>query len=174
MKQMTENVVAVGSKNPAKLTAVEHVLQMKQIIQVDAPSSVSAQPFTDRETKQGAINRAKYCVQEHDVHIGIGLEGGVMELEEQLYLCNWGALYTNTGALYVASGARIPLPEEISAALYKGIELGDVMDAYAKRQNVRKKEGAVGILTNDSVDRGEMFRHVVSLLYGQYLFKQNI
>ena len=171
---MIHHTIAVGSKNPAKLKAVQDVFQIEQVLPIDAPSYVSAQPFSDQETKQGAINRAISCVDEYAAEIGIGLEGGVMSLDDQLYLCNWGALYTNDNRLYVASGARIPLPKEVSTPLYEGVELGDIMDTYAKRLDVRKKEGAIGIFTNNLVDRGEMFKHFVRLLYGQYLFQQNM
>ena len=39
-------------------------------------SGVSPQPFSDEETIQGAINRARAAVKETGADIGIGLEGG--------------------------------------------------------------------------------------------------
>ncbi|GAJ57774.1 DUF84 family protein, partial [Geobacillus thermoleovorans] len=42
------------------------------------------------------------------------------------------------------------------------------MEAYTGRRNVRRKEGAVGVLTNGRVDRSAMFSHIVELLAGQY------
>lgn len=51
-----------------------------------------------------------------------------------LFLCNWGALIDKDGNEYIAGGVRIPLPNEFLEPLKKGLELGDVMDAYAKKE----------------------------------------
>lgn len=167
---MKKNRAAIASKNPAKINAVSSVLKNLEwtidLSAVDAESEVSAQPFSQQETRQGAVNRAKNALEEFD--FAIGLEGGVYEMEEILYLCNWGALATQDGRLFTAAGAQIPLPAEIAASLYKGTELGPVMDDYANESGIRHHKGAIGILTDGLVNRGEMFSHVVKLLIGQY------
>ncbi|MBT2569039.1 DUF84 family protein [Planococcus sp. ISL-110] len=167
---MKKKRAAIASKNPAKINAVSSVLtNMKWTVDlsdVDAESEVSAQPFSQQETRQGAVNRAKNALGEFD--FAIGLEGGVYEMEGILYLCNWGALATQDGRLFTAAGAQIPLPAEIAAGLYSGTELGPVMDDYANESGIRNHKGAIGILTNGFVNRGEMFSHVVKLLIGQY------
>ncbi|WP_087971953.1 DUF84 family protein [Oceanobacillus rekensis] len=160
--------IAIGSKNPTKILAVTEVFPNAYITSFDVHSGVAAQPFSDMETKQGAINRAKRCAELKPDTFGIGLEGGVMYVDNQLYLCNWGALVTPDGRIFTGSGARVVLPKEIEAGLKEGKELGDLMDGYARKQEVRKKEGAIGIFTNDLVSRKEMFSHVVKLLRGQW------
>lgn len=159
--------IVIGSKNNTKIEAVQHIFESDEVISVDAPSKVNAQPFSDAETKEGAINRATLCVKEMPKAIGIGLEGGVMEIDGELYVCNWGALVTPDARVYTASGARIPLPREINDELYRGFELGDIMDQYTKKTHVRENEGAVGIFTNEYISRNDMFIHVVKLLRGQ-------
>lgn len=167
--------IAIGSRNPAKIEAVTSVFpEAEDFAYLEVPSNVSAQPRSDEETRSGAVNRAIQCARSEDDVFGIGLEGGVMKVEGILYLCNWGALAAPGGKIYTASGGRIPLPKEIEDALNEGKELGDIMDAYAKRQDVRKKEGAIGIFTNEMVSRKEMFAHVVKLLRGQWEFEKKI
>ena len=83
--------VVVGSKNKTKVGAVEKVWKDAEITSLSVPSGVSAQPFSDEETMQGAINRAKRALEEGEAPIGIGLEGGVMKTEHGLFMCNWGA-----------------------------------------------------------------------------------
>ncbi|ALS79122.1 NTPase [Planococcus kocurii] len=167
---MRKNRVAIASKNSAKITAVSNVFKNLEwavdLSAVDAESEVSAQPFSQQETRQGAVNRAKNALGDQD--FAIGLEGGVYEVEEILYLCNWGALATQDGRLITAAGAQIPLPEEIAAGLRSGTELGTIMDDYANESGIRHHKGAIGILTDGLVNRGEMFGHVVKLLIGQY------
>lgn len=164
--------IIIGSKNPAKITAVKNCFldQKTEVIALDIPSGVSAQPFSDEETIKGAINRALGALRDGSGDIGIGLEGGVQETNAGLFICNWGALAASNMEPFIAGGARFLLPEEIAVRLRAGEELGPVMDDYAKQQNVRKHEGAVGIFTNGMVNRVDMFTHVVKLLAGQYLY----
>ncbi|WP_138420661.1 DUF84 family protein [Aquibacillus sediminis] len=162
--------IYIGSKNPTKIKAVQNVFAHAEVEEVDVESKVSLQPYSDEETLEGAINRARECAAKSTSAIGIGLEGGVMEMDGALFLCNWGALVDETGETFTASGARIPLPEEIKQQLEKGIELGEIMDAYTQKKDIRKKQGAIGIFTNEFVGREEMFTHVLKLLKGQYEF----
>ncbi|MDZ5472563.1 DUF84 family protein [Bacillus sp. 31A1R] len=167
--------IIIGSKNPAKVHAVKTAFTGENLIfeSLNVPSEVSEQPFSDEETIQGAINRANHAINLGNGDIGIGLEGGVHQTKHGLFLCNWGALVTVGMAPIVAGGARILLPEEIAKRLLNGEELGPVMDDYAKKKNVRKNEGAIGIFTNGLVNREEMFNHVSKMLVGQYQYKMN-
>jgi len=162
--------IIIGSKNPTKIKAVESIFTNKEIISLDVPSNVSVQPFSDDETREGAINRAKQCVRSDA--LGIGLEGGVTYVQNELFLCNWGALVTPEEDVFTASGARIPLPKEIDVQLKAGFELGDLMDVFTEKQGIRNKEGAIGVFTNNRVTRHEMFTHVVKLLYGRWEYHQ--
>ncbi|WP_042345255.1 DUF84 family protein [Bacillus massiliigorillae] len=167
-------IIAIGSRNPAKVEAVSNVVEINQnkVLAVDVPSGVSNQPFSDEETIKGAINRAKASLMETSGQIGIGLEGGVVETPYGLFLCNWGALVTNKQEPIIAGGARIPLPEEIAIRLRQGEELGPIMDEYTKKKNIRKKEGAIGVFTNEEISRIAMFEHIVKMLIGQYKYQQ--
>jgi inosine/xanthosine triphosphatase len=168
-KGVTRMKIIIGSKNPAKITAVKNSFSHEdELVSLDIPSGVSEQPFSDEETIRGAINRAATALKQGNGDIGIGLEGGVQETSYGLLICNWGALVSIGREPIIAGGARLPLPEEIAIRLRAGEELGPVMEDYAKKENVRKQEGAVGIFTNGIVNRSEMFTHVMNLLVGQY------
>ncbi|MFC0298757.1 DUF84 family protein [Geobacillus jurassicus] len=163
--------IAVGTKNEAKVAAVRSVFgEDCRLVALDVPSGVSAQPLSDEETRLGAIQRAQRALEAAEADIGIGLEGGVMKIDGRWWLCNWGALVDRNGVVVAASGARLVLPPDVGAGLEAGRELGDVMEEYTGRRNIRRKEGAVGVLTNGRVDRSAMFSHIVQLLAGQYEF----
>lgn len=165
--------VAVGTKNKTKIEAVRAVFPMNDIVCCQVQLSVSKQPFSDEETLQGAIERATLAVREQQAHIGIGLEGGIfVAQDETIWLCNWGALVDRDGVVVVAGGARIPLPDEIGIQLKRGKELAEVIDEYANRRDVRSNEGAIGILTNGTLDRTNMYTHIVQMLKGQYEHKK--
>lgn len=162
--------ITIGSKNFAKVEAVKRVFTEEEVISLSVPSLVSEQPFSDDETIKGALNRAENALQAGSTYIGIGLEGGVVEMLDGLFLCNWGALVDRNGFSTIAGGARLRLPDEVAEQVRQGKELGPVMDDYARKRDVRQLEGAVGILTNGKINRLEMFQHVVMLLAGQYEF----
>ena len=167
--------VAVGSKNPVKIRAAKAAFigADYEIFAIDAESGVSDQPMSDEETIKGAVNRAIAAAEKGEAEIGIGLEGGVQQTPYGLLLCNWGALAVNGKEPFIAGGARIPLPDEVARQLLAGFELGPVMDEYVKKQNVREKEGAIGIFTNGQINRSEMFTHVMKLLAGQFEYDRN-
>lgn len=129
-----QQTVIIGSKNPTKVEAVRNVFSNFEVNSLEVPSNVSVQPFSDEETRIGAINRAKGCISGEAGSIGIGLEGGVMYVDDTLFLCNWGALATADGELFTASGARIALPKEFEKELKTAGELSVVMDAYTKKK----------------------------------------
>lgn len=163
--------LCVASTNPAKTGAVASALE-KLGIQAEikgqaADSGVSAQPFSIEETRSGAINRARHALLS-GCDAAIGLEGGVFELEGKLYLCNWGAIATAEGAVYIAGGAQVPLPAEIEKHLRAGEELGPVMDRFARETGIRHHKGAIGILTAGKLNRVELFSQIVILLFGQW------
>lgn len=163
--------IALGSKNPAKLNAVQSAFQRMglavEIIGVDAPSQVSDQPFSDEETIQGALNRAKGACDSFDY--GIGLEGGVVETPYGMFLCNWGAVVNPDGQMGIGGGHRVQLPEEIAAKVREGQELGSVIDEWSGGLDIKKKEGTIGVLTKNHITRSKMFEDVVICAFSKFL-----
>ncbi|MEK4230374.1 DUF84 family protein [Solibacillus sp. FSL H8-0538] len=170
-------LVAIGTHNKAKTAAVEKILRAYyenvEFVHCDVTSGVSAQPSTQYETRQGAINRANHTLTATAADLNFGLEGGVHEVDGQMYCCNWGAVALKDGTVISAAGAQFILPEEIAVQLRAGKELGPVMDAFTHKENIRQHSGAIGIFTNGLIDRKEMFEHIVKLLLGQVLFLEN-
>lgn len=165
--------VIIGSHNQSKVKAVKRAFKNYVVEEIDSPSDVSSQPTTDSETMTGAMNRAKYCHESYPDDFSIGLEGGVMLINEELYLCNWGVLISPNTEVIKASGARIKLPNEFIDDLFAGVELSRLIDNYSNKYNTRESKGAIGIFTEGVIDRSEMFEHVVLLLKGQYEHAKN-
>lgn len=161
----------IGTTNQAKVKAALKVIDNhfpgNEWKAEKVPSNVRDQPFGDEETRLGAINRAKHAAEKMDGWIGIGLEGGVRTIENQTYVCNWGALSLPDGTIITAAGAQIPLPEEIAVELRKGRELGIIVDEYFQKSGIRQHEGAIGMFTSNVVTRDLMFEHIMQLLIGQ-------
>ncbi|MGD9886340.1 MAG: DUF84 family protein [Bacilli bacterium] len=157
----------VGSQNRVKLLATKQVLKHFEVIGLSANSQVSNQPKTDLETIQGALNRTKGLPKDG---LRIGLEAGIQLHGDRLFLVNWGVLLDEQDHEYFAGGTRIPLPDFMKEPLLeKGLELAEVIDQYTNSVDIRQKQGAIGVFTNNLVKRKDIFIHIVKLLYGQYL-----
>lgn len=169
-------LVSIGTKNRAKNAAITNIVnnyfEQVEYIQLDVPSNVSEQPYSDEETRQGAINRALNALHTSGAELNFGLEGGVRTIEGNMYCCNWGALALKDGTVITAAGALFLLPEQIANEIRSGKELGPVMDTYTNEKGIRHNKGAIGVFTANLVDRTEMFEHIVKLLIGQYQFKK--
>ena len=167
--------IIIGSTNLTKIKAVKTVFPEAVVHSTTAPSDVSAQPIGDKETLAGAMNRAKNIREVYPDMYGIGLEGGVMYVENNLFLNSWGVLITPNEQVYTAAGARIPLPNEFSEKLNQRIELGKLMDDFTKKENVGNHEGAIGVFTSFYLTRADLFTQVMTILKGQmeYDMKNN-
>jgi|SRR5699024_3427562 len=166
--------IVLGSTNKAKEKAVEAVFTEGTIATISAPSGIRKQPLSDEETRQGAINRATYAGKHQDNCFGIGLEGGVMFIDGELYLCNWASIYTPSKKRYTAAGGRFVLPNDFIIPLKNGMELSELMNDFTKRNDIRHHEGAVGIFTQGAINRSDLFIHVLKLLKGQLIFHGEI
>lgn len=170
--------VAIGTKNKAKIKAVENVVVKffpETIFEsYNVTSGVSEQPFSEEETRQGAINRAINTLHISNADLSFGLEGGVKEIDNKLYCINWGALALKDGTTITASGATFLLPNEIAQQLRNGKTLGAVMESFTNKKNINQFEGAIGVFTANIMNRAQMFEHIVKILIGNYLYCKNI
>lgn len=163
----------IGSKNVAKVNAVKQILEPLgyEVISLDAPSNVSNQPKDDLETITGAFNRASFLPKDG---LRIGLEAGVEILDGDLFLTNYGILIDENNNVYKAGGTRIVLPDILRKGIFEdGLELSDAMEKYFGEHNIKNRNGAIGFLTCNQVERIEIFTHIIKLLYGQYLYEVN-
>jgi len=176
MSPLTAKKVAVGSSNPAKIAAVRRAMARlapdAAIIAIDVPSSVRAQPWGERETRRGAIERARAAIAAADAEIGIGLEGGVIDDGAGLELVSWVAVVDRDGRVGLASGLRFMLPSVTAEKLRDGGELGDVMDELFNTTQSKKATGAVGLLTDGFVTRSDAFADLVAMACARFLFRE--
>ncbi|MGC8577804.1 MAG: inosine/xanthosine triphosphatase [Thermoproteota archaeon] len=157
--------VAVGSTNPLKVRAVKNVMKKiygdVEVIPIRVPSKVSHTPLTDEECVKGAINRAKAAIEKTNADLGIGLEGGVIRRVGRYFVTGWCAVVDRNGEVALGYSGGVELPEKVVRAVLEGRELGDVMDEFVGIRNVKKKMGAIGILTNGLSNRRKATEEVI-------------
>jgi inosine/xanthosine triphosphatase len=159
-------LVIVGSTNPVKVSAAENIFCQwrlhAEVKGMDVDSGVAEQPMSDEDTIQGAVNRAKNALKENrDALFGVGIEGGVTETPDGLYLCNWGACVRRDGIIGIGGGARFLLPNQVKERIYRGEELGQIIDEFMMRKGTSRKEGAVGFFSHGILNRRQMLEQVV-------------
>jgi inosine/xanthosine triphosphatase len=158
--------IYVGTTNKVKLSAIREVFKDYEIVGLEVQSGVSSQPKSDEEAIKGARNRAIALPRNG---LRIGLEAGIHPYGSVWMLMNWGVLIDQEEREYLAGGIRIPLPREISTILVEtNRELADVIDEYVGKSDIRSKEGAMGIFTNNVVVRKDIFVQIAQMLLGQY------
>lgn len=159
--------IYIASINPTKVNAVQTVFANDEVKSLKIKTEVNGQPLNDLETIKGAYLRATKLPMDS---IRIGLEAGVKVIGEKVFLINWGILIDENNKVYLAGGTIIPLPSNFKQDLYENnIELADIMDNFLEEEDIRSKQGAIGVFTNDMVKREDIFIHIVKLLYGEYL-----
>lgn len=167
-------LVAVGSRNPVKIKAVRagfgDTLGPIKVIAVEAASGVPAQPRGDEETIRGAINRARAALAAlPNAEFGVGLEGGVVEIGGALYCCAWCAIVHRTAAqVGLSSTGRCELPTRVAGLIRGGMELGQADDLFFGRTNSKRREGAVGLLTDGRIDRASFYSPAVTMALVRY------
>lgn len=166
--------IAIGSKNPVKIQAVKNALNNGniQIIPYAAVSKVRSQPLSNEETLQGAINRARDCLENTQSDVAIGLEAGVVFIEDKVYLCHWGAIADRDQNIYFTNGPLVLLPSSFCIALKEEKNLEDIMHYSTGIDNLGAKEGAIGVFTQNRLNREQVLTQIATALVGQYFYYQ--
>ena len=166
--------VVVGSTNPVKLAAVRAVIARvapsATVQSAEVISGVPDQPWGDEETQRGAAERARRALSsEEDADLGIGLEGGVVELSGAVRTCAWAAVVARDGRLGTGGSMAMQLPEKVVALLKSGVELGHAMDTIAQVSDTKRRSGAVGILTAGLIDRQRAYEPLITYALAPFL-----
>ena len=177
-------LVFVGSDNPVKINATRDALLARfpdvQVVGTAVESQVNEQPFGDPETRRGAFNRARNVLEigrelvELPYHqgepiLGVGLEGGVFEMKKgELWTTVWACVVDALlpDQKFEANGARFKLPKSIAEPILAGGEMGPVLSRMFGGDDIKRKQGGIGIVTRGFVSRTEEYSAVVRLALG--------
>lgn len=161
--------VIVASKNPVKINAVKKGFEKMfpneifEFIGVSVSSDVADQPFSNIETLEGAINRAENAKQQYSAAIyWVGIEGGIQPNNEEMEAFAWVVIKSALKTGKSKTGTFF-LPPEIVKLINKGLELGEADDIVFNKSNSKQENGAVGLLTNNIIDRTSYYLEAVIL-----------
>ena len=171
--------IVVGSTNPVKVGAVEAAFRQYypdcEVVGVAVASGVSAQPTSEKETMNGARQRA-YAALESDpgAEYGVGLEGGVTDIDPttpnwtgmrgargKMFECAWVCVVKRDGEEGLGGGLYFELPQHVAERIRAGGELGPIMDELAGENDIKQKMGAIGLFSAGRLDRKAAYVHLV-------------
>jgi len=164
-----ERIIAVASGNPVKTAAAQAGFQRMfphlrfQVVSVAVASDVSNQPMSDEETLTGALNRVNHAIAAHQAaDFWIGIEGGVQAQAGELGAFAWVVVRSRTELGKARSGTFF-LPPAIADLVAGGMELGHADDLVFKQSNSKQSAGAIGLLTDNAVNRQQLYEQAVVL-----------
>ena len=93
--------------------------------------------------------------------LGVGLEGGLDVRDRngrrQAFLMSWAYATDGQRGAHGCGGA-VELPVSlVEAVVDRGVELAEAIDAFAREQDVRSRQGAWGVLTDGMIERAASF-----------------
>jgi inosine/xanthosine triphosphatase len=167
--------ISVGTKNPAKIKAVKDGFSRVwpefawEITGIDVSSGVSAQPMTDEETIQGALNRAYRSIEKQPASYGVGVEGGLHLIGNFWFDCGWIVVVDQFGQEGIGSTARIITPSSMIEKIKAGQELGYVVDEFFGTKNAKQGDGHFGLMTNGAITRTSGYADGVVMALARFL-----
>ncbi|TSC62737.1 MAG: putative inosine/xanthosine triphosphatase [Parcubacteria group bacterium Gr01-1014_48] len=160
--------IIVASKNPVKIRAAiagfEKMFPDERLSVAGCvvSSGVGEQPKTDVETLQGAYTRALNALKHtFNADYSVGIEGGIEEKNGEVEAFAWVVVMERDGGIGKGKTGIFFLPPQVTALIREGKELGEADDIVFGRSNSKQENGAVGILTNNVIDRTKYYTDAV-------------
>jgi len=161
--------VYIGSRNPVKIEcthlAFDEVFHDNnfEYIGKSVSSGIAEQPMNDKQTYLGAQNRAMNLRKMYpNGKYWVGIEGGVEMINNEMHAFAWMVVLDKNKQGEARTSTFI-LPSKIKKLVNQGIELGHADDMVFNRKNSKRKDGAVGILTNGIIDRTQYYKLAIIL-----------
>jgi inosine/xanthosine triphosphatase len=167
--------IIVGSTNPVKINSAKDAFETAfpdeefEVEGVSVISDVRDQPMSNDETLLGAKNRAFNAQAAYKGDFWVGIEGGIEEHEEELEAFAWMVVLSDSGIRGKARTSSFVLPHEVSILVRSGLELGLADDKVFNQSHSKQKNGAVGLLTNDIINRSEYYKQAIILALVPFL-----
>ncbi len=152
--------VIVASANPVKINVTQIGFSKMfpnetfEVQGINAPSNVSDQPMSEKETLEGAFNRVKNVSQlAPKADFWVGIEGGLEMVDQEMEAFAWMVIKSKEGTIGKGRSASFFLPNKVAALIKQGKELGEADDIVFGKTNSKQANGAIGLLTNDVLTR---------------------
>ena len=162
---MNPLTVGVGSKNPSKVGAVKIMMGayadragLEGCVDVtgyDVPSGVPPQPLSLDDIYTGACNRAREVMTRHRPHYAVGIEAGIYPQGVHRIDTQYCAILDREGILTIGHSGGFTYPPSVVKEVEKGKEIGDIFATLSGTEDIKHREGAIGMLSKGWITRTE-------------------
>jgi inosine/xanthosine triphosphatase len=151
-------IVAVASRNPNKLRAVEKAYMLfgipASVVAAAKPAALPPQPIGLDAVVEGAVKRAEAALQAVDeAEHGVGIEAGVVSAAGRHLDITVAAVADRSGEVTLGFGPAFQVPAVFLGEVLRGVELGVLAERHFRRGAVGYREGIIGFLTKRRVTR---------------------
>ena len=161
--------IVLGSTSETKIGILKDCLNPMikgdfEVSGVEVDSEITDQPLDENVTIQGSINRAMNALNKsNDSEIGVGLEGGLHEINDKGYflICS-AAIVDKDGQVSVGVGGKLQLPKEVSDGVKEGKQFGELIREYEEKH---KEDEDVMPLVQALISRKESFEQAIKNAY---------
>jgi inosine/xanthosine triphosphatase len=161
--------IFVASNNPVKIEATVSGFQKMfpdeqfKVESAAVSSGVRDQPMSNKETLQGAINRVNNGFQfEPNADYWVGIEGGIEYENGEMAAFAWVVIKSKRLTGKAKSGTFF-LPKKVAQKILEGKEMGLANDIIFDLKNSKQHLGAIGILTQNNINRTQLYEHAIML-----------
>jgi inosine/xanthosine triphosphatase len=159
-------VVAVGTKNPAKIEGVRlafaKYFPKVNLRPIDSSAVAKAQPRGLEEMKSGATARAKFALSKVGGDFGVGVEAGIFILDGVYFDNQIAAIADPSGKVSFGHSAGYMLPRDAMDRLFaEGRELERWAEEISGINEVGDKGGLIQHLTRGKMTRTELTEQCV-------------
>jgi len=159
-------IVAVGTKNPAKVEGVRRAFAMffpnVELRPVDASSVAKAQPHGLDEMTAGATARAKFALSKAGGDFGVGVEAGIFAIGDVYFDNQVAAIAAPSGKVSLGHSSGYMLPRnDMEKLLREGSELERWAEKVSGINEVGDKGGLIQHLTKGKVNRTDLTEECV-------------
>lgn len=150
--------VAVGSTNRVKVDAVRNVFTqafgLVEVVSVDPEHGVERQPI-DGRVLEGAVERAKNAISKAAADFGVGIEAGLVkdQFTGRYTDVQYCAIIDSSGRMTTGHGPGFEYPPKVTQAAMDGGSVGDTMSSITGIEDIGRRGGSVGFLSDGLIDR---------------------
>ena len=158
--------IVMGSTSPVKVNATNQAFGTYfddvKVKALPLASGVKAFPTSDEETLRGALNRAREARSlEPEADFAVGIEGGLSRFGEYV-LVKQVAVVIKDDIIGIGVSAGYAAPERLLRQLDMASDKSrSIIDSYLGRKEILSKEGVIGVLTNEALDRTKVTKDAV-------------
>lgn len=158
-------IVAVGTKNPAKVEGIRRAFSkyfQVEIRSVDSSSVAKAQPRGLDEMTAGASARARFALSKVGGDYGVGVEAGIFTIGDIYFDNQVAAIADPSGRVSFGHSAGYMLPHDAMEKLFRdGRELERWAEEVSGINEVGDKGGYINFITNGKMTRADLTEQCV-------------